>query len=118
VYAAEHPAAAILGVINFAGGWTGERCDRSGNSFNAASPRRGAGRAYRCCGYMPRRIGTTRRRRSGAITTPSPRGGGTATFHLFPTFGSDGHRLVDRVDLWRSAAEDCLRRLNLSPAKD
>src|SRR5688572_26032578 len=37
VYAAERPAAAIRGVINFAGGWTGERCDRSGNSFNAST---------------------------------------------------------------------------------
>jgi hypothetical protein len=33
---------------------------------------------------------------------------------LFPAFGSDGHRLVDRVDLWHPAVENFLRRLNLS----
>ena len=25
--------------------------------------------------------------------------GGVATFRLFPAFGADGHRLVDRVEL-------------------
>jgi hypothetical protein len=33
---------------------------------------------------------------------------------LFPAFGADGHRLVDRVELWKLAADDFLRRLNLS----
>ena len=34
------------------------------------------------------------------------RAGGIATFQLFPAFGSDGHRLVDRVELWQPAAAD------------
>jgi dienelactone hydrolase len=44
--------------------------------------------------------------------------GGTATFHLFPAFGGDGHRLVDRIDLWQAAAADFLRRLNLGSRRD
>ena len=39
--------------------------------------------------------------------------GGVATFHLFPAFGGDGHRLVDRIEIWKAAADDFLRRLNL-----
>jgi hypothetical protein len=42
--------------------------------------------------------------------------GGVASFHLFPAFGGDGHRLVDRVDLWKTAVDDFLRRLNF-PAR-
>lgn len=41
--------------------------------------------------------------------------GGAATFHLFPAFGSDGHRLVDRVALWHAAAEDFLRSASSVP---
>ena len=39
--------------------------------------------------------------------------GGAATFHRFPAFGRDGHRLVDRIETWKAAADDFLRRLNL-----
>ena len=41
------------------------------------------------------------------------RTGGVATLHLFPAFGGDGHRLVDRIEIWKAAADDFLRRLNL-----
>ena len=40
--------------------------------------------------------------------------GGVATFRLFPAFGADGHRLVDRVEIWKVTADEFLRRLNLS----
>ena len=42
------------------------------------------------------------------------RAGGMSTFRLFPAFDGDGHRLVDRPELWRPAAADFLQRLNLS----
>jgi dienelactone hydrolase len=118
-YAAERPAAPIQGAINFAGGWTGDRCERSGDSFNA-STFAAAGRRARVPmlwlyaeddRYDP---AAAIRRYHDAFA----QAGGTATFHLFPAFGSDGHRLVDRVDLWHSAADDFLRRLNLSPPRD
>ena len=118
-YAAERPAVRIQGVINFAGGWTGDRCDRSGDSFNAATFA-AAGRRARVPmlwlyaeedRYYP---AAAIRRYHDAFA----QAGGTATFHLFPAFDGDGHRLVDRVDLWRSAVDDFLRRLNLSPPRD
>jgi hypothetical protein len=41
--------------------------------------------------------------------------GGVATFHLFPAFGTDGHRPADRPAIWGAAADDFPRRLNLPP---
>lgn len=64
------------------------------------------------CAEAPRREDPPR------LDSTLPRGlaraGGVATFHLLPAFGADGHRLVDRVELWKAAADDFLRRLNLS----
>jgi dienelactone hydrolase len=114
-YAAERPGTARA-VINFAGGWTGDGCDRHGEGFNqptfAAAGRRARlpmlwlyaeGDSY----YSPASI----RRYHEAFA----QAGGTATLRLFPDFGSDGHRLVDRIELWRPVADEFLRRLNLSP---
>ena len=114
-YAAERPGAARA-VINFAGGWTSDGCDRHGEGFNqptfAAAGRRSRlpmlwlyaeGDRY----YSAASI----RRYHGAFV----QAGGTAALHLFPDFGSDGHRLVDRGDLWRPVADEFLRRLSLSP---
>jgi hypothetical protein len=42
--------------------------------------------------------------------------GGVATFHLFPAFDADGHRLVDRPKIWEAAVDDFLRALNF-PAR-
>lgn len=117
-YAAERPAA-VQGVINFAGGWTGAACDQSGDSFNestfvAAGLRTRVPMLWlyaEADRYYP---ATSIQRYHHAFV----QAGGAATFFLFPAFGSDGHRLVDRVDLWQSAAEDFLRRLGLSPRRD
>jgi hypothetical protein len=38
--------------------------------------------------------------------------GGVATFHLFPAFGEDGHRLVDRLEIWTAVVDEFLRELN------
>jgi dienelactone hydrolase len=113
-YAAERPRT-ILGVINFAGGWTSQRCDDGSDGFNRATFA-SAGRRARIPmlwlyaeedGYYS---ATWVRRYYEAFA----QGGGIATFHLIPAFGADGHRLVDRVDLWRGPADDFLRRLSLS----
>ena len=42
------------------------------------------------------------------------RAGGHAALHLFPAFDGDGHRLVDRVEIWTAAAAEFLRRLGLA----
>ena len=113
-YAAERPGT-VRGVINFAGGWTSQRCDDSGRGFNQPTFAAAGGRtlvpmlwlyaeqdSYYSAAWV--------RRYHDAFA----QGGGVATFHLFPAFGGDGHRLVDRVEIWRLAAEDFLRGLNLT----
>lgn len=112
-YAGMRPDSA-RGVINFAGGWTSGRCDTRPDNFNqatfAAAGRRARvptvwlyaeGDRY----YPPESI----RRYHAAFV----QAGGEATFHLFPAFGANGHRLVDHVQIWRTAADEFLRRLNL-----
>jgi dienelactone hydrolase len=113
-YAAERPGA-VRGVINFAGGWTSQRCDAGGRGFNQATFASAGGRTripmlwlyaeedgYYSAAWI--------RRYHEAFA----QAGGSATFHLFPAFGADGHRLVDRVEIWRASVDEFLRRLNLS----
>lgn len=114
-YAAERPAAARA-VINFAGGWTGDGCDRYGEGFNAPTFA-AAGQRVRVPmlwlyaeGDSYYGVASIRRYHEAFA-----RAGGTATFRLFPDFGSDGHRLVDRVDLWGSAVDEFLRGLGFAP---
>lgn len=113
-YAAERPGT-VRGVINFAGGWTSQRCDEGGRGFNEATFASAGGRtrapmlwlyAEEDRYYSPEWI----RRYYEAFA----QAGGVATFRVFPAFGADGHRLVDRVEIWKVTADDFLRRLNLS----
>ncbi len=112
-YAAERPGT-VRGVINFAGGWTSQRCDDRGSGFNRATFAAAGGRTrvptlwlyaeedgYYSAAWI--------RRYHEAFA----QAGGVATFRLFPAFGANGHRLVDRVEIWKAAADDFLRRLNL-----
>jgi len=105
----------VRGVINFAGGWTSQRCDEGGRSFNQATFASAGGRTrvpmlwlyaeedrYYSAAWVQR------------YYAAFDQAGGVATFHLFPAFGGDGHRLVDRVEIWRAAVDDFLRRLKLS----
>ena len=114
VYAAERPGV-LRGAINFAGGWTSQRCDESGRGFN--------GEAFATAGGRPSvpmlwlyaeedsfYSATWVRRYHAAFA----QAGGVATFQLFPAFGADGHRLVDHPRIWESTVDDFLRALNLS----
>jgi dienelactone hydrolase len=114
-YAAERPGT-VRGVINFAGGWTSDRCDERGRGFNQATFASAGSRTrvpmlwlyaeedgYYSAAWI---------RRYHEVFAQA---GGLATFRLFPAFGADGHRLVDRIELWRDAADDFLRRVTLSP---
>jgi dienelactone hydrolase len=113
-YAAERPSR-VRGVINFAGGWTSQRCDENGRGFNQTTFASAGGRTRipmlwlyaEGDGYYS---AVWIRRYHEAFV----QAGGVATFHLFPAFGADGHRLVDRVEFWKAAADDFLRRLNLT----
>jgi dienelactone hydrolase len=112
-YAAER-SGTVRGVINFAGGWTSQRCDDAGRGFNRATFASAGGRTRIPMlwlyaeedGYYS--AAWIRRYHEAFVQA-----GGTATFQLFPAFGSDGHRLVDRIELWGAAVDDFLRRLNL-----
>ena len=112
-YAAER-SGMLRGVINFAGGWTGQRCDDGGRGFNEAT--------FALAGARTRiPMLWLYAEEDGYYSAASIRGyheafvqaGGVATFHLFPAFGADGHRLVGRIEIWKAAADDFLRRLNL-----
>jgi dienelactone hydrolase len=113
-YAAERPGA-VRAVINFAGGWTSQRCDAGGRGFNQATFASAGGRTripmlwlyaeedgYYSAAWI--------RRYYEAFA----QAGGSATFHLFPAFGADGHRVVDRVEIWKASVDEFLRSLNLS----
>jgi dienelactone hydrolase len=113
-YAAERPGT-VRGVINFAGGWTSKRCDEAGRSFNQPTFASAGARTRVPMLWLYAEedsfysVGWIRRYHDAF-----GQAGGVATFHLFPAFGADGHRLVDRVDLWKVAVDDFLRQLNLS----
>jgi dienelactone hydrolase len=110
-YAAER-SGTIRGVINFAGGWTTQRCDESGRGFNQATFAAAGGRTRVPMLWLyaeeDRYYSALWIRRYHEAFAKA---GGVATFHLFPAFDGDGHRLVDRVEMWKSAADDFLRRL-------
>jgi dienelactone hydrolase len=113
-YAAER-SGTVRGVINFAGGWTSQRCDDGGRGFNQATFASAGGRTRIPMLWLYAE-------EDGYYSAPWIRryheafaqAGGVATFHLFPAFGGDGHRLVDRVEIWKAAADDFLRRSKLS----
>ena len=113
-YAAERPGA-VRAVINFAGGWTRDGCDEGGRGFNQATFSAAGARARvpmlwlyaeQDRFYSPSWI---RRYHLGFAQA-----GGDATLHVFPAFGGEGHRLVDRVEIWTQAADEFLRRLSLT----
>jgi dienelactone hydrolase len=112
-YAAER-SGTVRGVINFAGGWTSQRCDEGGPGFNHATFASAGGRTGIPMLWLyaeeDRYYSAASIRRYHEAFTQT---GGVATFHLFPAIGGDGHRLVDRIEIWKAAADDFLRRLNL-----
>src|SRR5439155_15234586 len=113
VYASLRPTDA-RGVINFAGGWTAEGCDRQIRFHEPTLAR--AGRATRIPelwlysendrNYGPAAVRAYHRAFTGA--------GGTADLHVFGPIGPDGHILLPRsVSVWTSAVDGFLRRIGL-----
>lgn len=112
-YAAERPGT-VQGVINFAGGWTSQRCDDGGRGFNQATfAAAGARTRIPTLWFYAEEDGYYSAAWIRRYHEAFVRAGGVATFRLFPAFGADGHRLVDRVELWKPAADEFLRGLNL-----
>ena len=113
-YAAQRPGA-LRAVINFAGGWTSQRCDEGGRGFNEATFASAGQRARIPMLWLYAEedryySGEWIRRYHEAFA----QAGGVVAFHLFPAFGSDGHRLVDRLEIWAPAVDQFLRQLNLA----
>ena len=105
----------VKGVINFVGGWLGERCNVSGE-VNQTLMRRGA--AYR--GEMLWLYGD----KDPFYSLPHSRrsfeafqkAGGVGAFHEFPPPpDTNGHRISGYPDLWASIVERYLARLSLPP---
>lgn len=106
-------------VINFAGGWTVERCDRA-TGFNADTFAE-AGRA----GKLPMLwlySENDRNYRAGAIQSYHRafiQAGGAAELRLFPPIGHDGHILLPgAVTVWQSAVQDFLTRIGLDQPRN
>lgn len=102
------------GVINFAGGWTAERCDNAirfnGDGFAAA------GRG----GTLPTLwlySENDRNYRAGAVRSYDRAftlAGGTAELQIFPPIGHDGHILLPgAVDVWQTAVQQFLAQIGL-----
>jgi dienelactone hydrolase len=86
VYATERPGT-VRGAINFAGGWTSQRCDESGRGFNGGAFAAAAGRPRVPMPWLYAEPDTYYsamwiRRYHEAFA----QAGGVATFHLFPAF--------------------------------
>jgi dienelactone hydrolase len=106
-------------VINFAGGWTVERCDRT-TRFNADTFAE-AGRA----GKLPMLWLYSENDRNygpGAVQSYHRvfiQGGGTAELQLYPPIGHDGHILLPgAVTVWQSAVQEFLARIGLDQPRN
>jgi dienelactone hydrolase len=114
VYPSRRPVAA-RGIVNFAGGWTVERCDQR-IRFNADTFAEAGRRARLPMLWLyaenDRNYGpaSVRGYHDGFL-----RAGGAATLELFPPIGRDGHILLPgAVTVWQPAVRDFLVRLGLA----
>ena len=112
-----HPSrrsAAARGVVNFAGGWTVERCDAR-IRFNADTFAE-AGRTARLPMLW---LYSENDRNYGPVSVRAyhdgfVRSGGTAALSMVPPIGQDGHLgLPGEVQVWQTAVHDFLARLGL-----
>lgn len=113
VYPARRPVTA-RGVVNFAGGWTVERCDAR-IRFNADTFAE-AGRTARLPMLW---LYSENDRNYGPVSVRAyhegfVRSGGNAALSMLPPIGRDGHLgLPGEVQAWQAAVQDFLARLGL-----
>lgn len=107
----------VKGVINFVGGWLGERCSVS-SDVNQTLMRRGAKfprETLWLYGDKDPFYSLAHSRRSFAAFKSA---GGAGAFHEFPAPpDTNGHRISGYPDLWGSLIESYLSRLGLPAAK-
>jgi len=113
VYPSRRPTTA-KGVINFAGGWTVERCDISLRFNMETFAEAGRGSTLPMLWLYAE---NDRNYRPGAIRSyhrAFTQAGGTAELQLFAPIGYDGHILLPgAVDVWRTAVSGFLARIGL-----
>jgi len=110
VYAGERPQR-VKGVVNFVGGWTGERCDQY-SGFNAASFG-AAGRAARVpmlwlYGDLDHYYGRAAIR---SYYDAFVAAGGHGALHVYPRYG---HDVANYDELWEATADTYLKGLGLT----
>jgi dienelactone hydrolase len=107
----------VKGVINFVGGWLGERCSAS-SDVNQFLMQRGAkypGQTLWLYGDSDPFYSLAHSRKNFAAFT---RAGGTGAFHEFPAPpDTNGHRISSHPDLWAPLIESYLSRLGLPVAR-
>lgn len=111
-YAGGHPAR-VKGVINFVGGWLGYRCPTS-SAVNGALFERGGrypGETIWLYGDADPFYPLSHSRDNFKAFRSA---GGRGAFHeLVPPPGSNGHRVIERPELWSTLVDGYLRRLGL-----
>lgn len=102
------------GVVNFAGGWTAEPCDRQVRFHEPTLARAG-----RTATLPMLWLYSENDRNYGPAAVRSyhqafVHGGGSAELRLFPPIGHDGHILLPRsVAVWSSAVDGFLRQIGM-----
>jgi len=84
-------------------------------STRRRSPPPAHGPASRCSGSTPRRTGTAGRRGSAATTRASPGRAASRRSACSLPSAATGTAWWDHADVWRDAADEFLRGLNLAP---
>lgn len=109
-YAGSHPQK-VAGAINYVGGWISDRCAQA-ELINASTFKRGAGfRGSTLWLYAENDAfyGLAHSRRNYAAFAAAGGIGDFVVFDLGP--GTNGHRLIDRAQVWRQAVETYLKHL-------
>jgi dienelactone hydrolase len=102
------------GVINFAGGWTAERCEA-----RVGVHERMMEKAGRTATVPTLWLYSENDRNYGPAAVRAAhrafvQAGGAAEFHMFPPIGHDGHILLPgRVEVWSPAVDGFLARIGL-----
>jgi dienelactone hydrolase len=102
------------GVVNFAGGWTIERCDGATRFNTDTFAEAGRGNKLPTLWLYAE---NDRNYRPGAIRSyhrAFTLGGGTAELQIYPPIGHDGHILLPgAADVWRTSVSEFLARIGL-----
>jgi dienelactone hydrolase len=108
-YAGTRPAANFLGVLNFVGGWVGDRCTHA-DAINPVAFRRGAAFPHPMLWLYGEQDPFYALRHSRKNFDAFVAEGGKGRFVAFdPLYGASGHGIHAQPALWRSAVDEYLQ---------